>query len=292
LKYSTYFRIVKEAALEALVSAYQGVLWRKFRSSYNSYQCYFLDSFIPMAQTFFSFKYYLYYCTRMHAKVIVVSCIPQRRGVAAITRCNNNLQLFKLKHYSSIFSSSIFLYLFTLKMCSQLTYRQRVEAHTLRSQADWTHARIAQTLSWPCTTIASALQVPATPRKRSGRPFKLCTPNKKRLIDFITACTKNRSMFYSELGMNFDISERTIQDTLKQKSYHQRIAQEKPFLLATAKEKRLAYAVEHRDWTTTKWRKIFFTDECAMNVGGSGGSQWITYKSGEAFEESCIRPKF
>jgi transposase len=179
-------------------------------------------------------------------------------------------------------------------MSSQLTYRQRVEAHTLRTHVGWTHARIANALEIPRTTITTLLQEPATPRKRTGRPIKIRTPERLRLVNFISESSVNRRMSYAELGLhlNLDASEKAIRTALDLEGFHRRIAREKPFLSSAAKIKRLEWAMKYSHWTVQDWKKIFFTDECAMNVGGTAGNVWVTRKAGEEFTETCIRPKF
>ncbi|KAG0921928.1 hypothetical protein G6F31_020115 [Rhizopus arrhizus] len=64
----------------------------------------------------------------------------------------------------------------------------------------------------------------------------------------------------------------TIGETTKHTSVDKaKIKAKKPLLSKQHKERRLAWAMAHKDWTTDDWRRMVFSDETKVNVFGSDG---------------------
>ena len=53
--------------------------------------------------------------------------------------------------------------------------------------------------------------------------------------------------------------------------YNRRVARKKPFLDATKKAKRLEWALAHQHWTVEDWRRVIWTDESYIWLGGQTG---------------------
>lgn len=78
---------------------------------------------------------------------------------------------------------------------------------------------------------------------------------------FIYSITRNTAptitkMVHDEFGVA--VSERHTGRVLSKNGLLGRIAVKKPLLRATNKEKRLAFALAHRDWTVADWKKSPF----------------------------------
>jgi len=74
--------------------------------------------------------------------------------------------------------------------------------------------------------------------------------------------------------------------------YNRRIARRKVFLTEERQKTRLAWSLDYLQWEVPDWNKVIFSDECAFNIGGRYGKTYVTRRPGEAYNESCIEPKF
>jgi len=90
-----------------------------------------------------------------------------------------------------------------------------------------------------------------TPRRRSGRSSVLTEAQIKELIDFICASNENWRMSYEKVAqaMEFGVTARVIRKALENHGFHRRIAMRKPPISETNRQKRLQWALHHRDWT-------------------------------------------
>ena len=88
---------------------------------------------------------------------------------------------------------------------------------------------------------------------------------------------------------SWNISEGIITHALALRGYGRHIALGKPGLSEASKRKRLAFAVEHLDWTIEQWFSILWSDETWVN--GFHRRIWVTRKAGEEYEDSCLFTK-
>ncbi|KAG1205044.1 hypothetical protein G6F69_009534 [Rhizopus microsporus] len=61
---------------------------------------------------------------------------------------------------------------------------------------------------------------------------------------------------------------------LKSMNFRAKIKVKKPLLKKTHRERRLAWAIAHKDWTNDDWRRMVFSDETKVNVFGSDGCKY------------------
>lgn len=127
---------------------------------------------------------------------------------------------------------------------------------------------------------------------RSGRP-KLCSAEKERAM-----CKFARSHRFADLNaisdfcstnLGVDMSAQTVSRILQKKGLFRRIAETKPLLSATAKQKRLIWAENHSKFSMRKWKKIIFSDEKIFKTGNCRRSLFVTRKVGEKFSPHCIQ---
>ena len=175
----------------------------------------------------------------------------------------------------------------------QLNRDQILQIHTLRA-VGLEYEAIASQLSITKRQIqyACARERP-TPKKRKGRPSKLSNAQSEELIQYVTSSRITRRLSYLSLSQQFaywNVSEYSIRTALRKAGYQRRIARLKPPLSEINRQKRLAWAEEHIDWTKEQWYSIFWTDETWV-TGGRHTRTWVTRRKGEEWNETCIVDK-
>lgn len=134
-----------------------------------------------------------------------------------------------------------------------LTRSQRIRRRTLRFDAGWKLSPIAKTLHFTKHQVQLACFSQATPTKRPGRPLTLSSSQVDETIAFISQTRRTRRIVHLELATgpfaSWNISEGIITHALALRGYGRHIALGKPGLSEAAKRKRLAFAMEHLDWT-------------------------------------------
>ncbi|KAI6248813.1 hypothetical protein HI914_02569 [Erysiphe necator] len=113
----------------------------------------------------------------------------------------------------------------------RLTRDQRLQVLTL-SQFGHKQKDIAQrlgiTIDQVKKVVSSGL---VSPRKSSGRPFKLSSAQVDELEEFVRSSREKRQMSYLELATNFpqwSVGEDAIRNALRRRGYERQIAQNKP----------------------------------------------------------------
>ena len=183
----------------------------------------------------------------------------------------------------------------TPKKQKDLDRDQINQIKTLR-RLNWTYNAIASHCDFTYRQVQYACtRDRPTPKKRIGRPSKLSQTQSEELIQFITSSRTGRRLSYKKLAAIFNdqwgISEHSIRTTLSNAGFHRRIARLKPPLSEANRQKRLAYAYEHVDWTKEQWDTIFWTDETWV-TGGRHTRTWVTRRVGEEWNETCIVDKY
>ncbi len=174
-----------------------------------------------------------------------------------------------------------------------LSRDKTLQTHTLRS-AGLTYEAIACQLSITVRQAQYACtRSHPTPSKRSGRPGTLLNEQKTELIDYVCQSKLTRRLSYLHLSLAFEhwhISEHVIRTVLQRAGFKRRIARAKPPISEINRQKRLAWALEHRNWSQEQWYKIFWTDETWV-TGGRHTRTWITRRIGEELDPTCITEK-
>ncbi len=141
------------------------------------------------------------------------------------------------------------------------TREQRIQAQILYN-CGHTYKAIAQTLHLSIRQIRYANKHRITPQKHnSGRQLLLNEGQIDLLIDYVSASKANRRTTFFDLGLVFECSEKAITNALHSRGYKRHVARRKPQILPKNQALRLAFAVEHLDWTKEQWGHILWTDE-------------------------------
>lgn len=178
----------------------------------------------------------------------------------------------------------------------QTTRDVRLRIQTLYFLAHWTIDQIL--LAIPGVThrqVEYAIEHRLTPQHQLwGCKVKLNTPNRKRLIEWITQNKKTRQEDWYSIPVIFgwNCGIKAIQKALEIEGYVHRIARQKPPLSEAQRAIRLQWAIEHRDWTFEQWSRILWSDESWVKPGRHRRT-WITRKKGpsEVYHPDCVIPR-
>lgn len=173
----------------------------------------------------------------------------------------------------------------------RLTYKERVQIHTLR-ELGWQLKDISNFVQVPISTVSYCLRQPETPTKPKGRPPILNTPLRQLLIRHATENAEQRRKTREEIAHELGISvcRRTLIKAFEKEMYHRRVAAEKPLLTPEQMQERLRWAWEHLDWTESQWECVHWSDEMSVRV--SHGKVYVTRRAEEKYLPDCLVPKF
>lgn len=167
-----------------------------------------------------------------------------------------------------------------------LTRDLRLQVHTLH-KIGLGYAEIASQLNISQRQVQYAWNHRLTPQfKCSGAKSSLNTESLQVLIEFVCASRRNRRLSYFEIPLELGwdrISPVTIQHALQKEGFRKHPLSEKN------RRARLAWALEHQDWTRTQWDLILWTDETW--VTNRHTRVWVTRRKGEEYEHTCVIDK-
>ncbi|KAH0604922.1 uncharacterized protein H6S33_006590 [Morchella sextelata] len=177
-----------------------------------------------------------------------------------------------------------------------IEYKQRCYVQALRFSAGWTYDRISKDQNLPLSTVAKICNTPATPKRknRCGRKIKIDTPTHRRLVYVATLNAENRRKPYADIAqlVGVEADSKTLQEAFAKEGYHRCSARKKPSLDDIKRAKRLTFALAHRHWTVQDWRRVIWTDESYIWLGGKRGRVYVTRAVEEVWLEDCLAPKF
>ena len=87
-------------------------------------------------------------------------------------------------------------------------------------------------------------------------------------------------------------SEYPLRAAFAKEGYNRRIARKKPYLDVTRRMKRLQFGLNTQSWSREMWRRVLWTDECYVWLGGKWGTVYVTRSAGEEYLDDCLVPKF
>ena len=125
------------------------------------------------------------------------------------------------------------------------TRDDRLRIETLYFEANWSVDDICLQLNITRNQVYYALSHRLTPQfKRSGRHPLLSTPQRKRLIQWVTASAENRRVPWVEIPsiLGWECGEKAIRAAFKKEGYVRRIARRKPPLTKAHMRDRLNWA--------------------------------------------------
>lgn len=87
------------------------------------------------------------------------------------------------------------------------------------------------------------------------------------------------------------ISERTVRRRLEEANLGSYRPANGPKLTRDHRRRRLAFAIEHRNWTVNQWSNILFSDESRFCVSSPDGRERVWRRPGERFAQCTISPR-
>jgi hypothetical protein len=129
-------------------------------------------------------------------------------------------------------------------------------------------------------------------RKRSERK-RVTSKQDERMM--IRAVMKDRCRGSQDIAADLNesgvrVSARTVRRRLWQAGLKAKTPRKKPFLNFTQRQKRVAWAKEHQDWTVDNWKKVLFSDESRICIFGQDGIKYVRRRVGEENRPDCCIP--
>jgi transposase len=175
-----------------------------------------------------------------------------------------------------------------------LTSVQRAEILVLFHRAKWSKRRISRELEIAESTVRKTISRGiVTPDRLIGRPAKLTTRKRRRLIARATQDAFHRRLSYLEIAKieGLKACKRTLFKAFAKEGYFRRKSTRKPFLNEEHRRRRVEWAKLHKDWDFAQWRRVDWTDESMIRLGGFG-DVWVTRTVEEKYDPACATPKF
>ena len=178
----------------------------------------------------------------------------------------------------------------------ELTRDQRLRIQTLFFDANFTREQICLQTGYTYDQIYYAIRHRLTPQKqRTGRRVFLNTPQRKRLIQWVTASEENRDTPWVAIPsiLGFECGEKAIRTVFKKEGYVRRVKRRKCPLSEANAKKRLAWAEEHKNWTDEQWDEILWSDE-TWTQPRRHTKAWTTRKIGleELYHKDCVQSRY
>ena len=130
-------------------------------------------------------------------------------------------------------------------------------------------------------------------RARTGRP-RATTVRQDRIL--VRTSLRNRRLTAPELKCswkqeaNANMSVQTVRRRLHEKGLRGCVAAKKPKLTDKHKKQRLAWAKEHKTWSTEDWGRILWSDESSFELWRTRGRVWVRRRPKERFLDECVVP--
>ena len=175
----------------------------------------------------------------------------------------------------------------------ELTRDQRLRIQTLFFDVNFTRDQICLQTGHTYRQVCYAIQHRLTPQKRrSGKRVLLSTPQRKKLIQWVTASRENRETPWIAIPgiLGLDCGVSAIRTAFKKEGYRRRVSKRKCPLTEENRKKRLDWAKEHINWTDEQWDEILWSDETWAQPGRHTRI-WITCRDNEKEHPDCVQPR-
>ncbi|KAI7944391.1 hypothetical protein MJO28_010086 [Puccinia striiformis f. sp. tritici] len=162
--------------------------------------------------------------------------------------------------------------------------------------AGMSHGRVAKAVGLGQTTVSAIVSRSRTrgtveTAKKSGRPRLNDDRDLRQLRHFVE---NHQKLTLAEVtdSMTTHVSSSTIRRRIHEMGYNNRIAVKKPFINAKNREKRLAFANEHLEWTIADWSKVIWSDESSFETGKLSQQVHVWRQAKEEMKPECLEPTF
>ncbi|RYP16595.1 hypothetical protein DL765_005056 [Monosporascus sp. GIB2] len=172
-----------------------------------------------------------------------------------------------------------------------LTTEQRARVRTLHFDARMSYGEIREATGFTKSQIQTAcIATQAAPKPHTGRRRDMSVQQEAELVEFVCVSKANRRISWLELSQRLFVGVfglYVIRELLRRLGFRRRIARRKPPLSEANKLKRLAWALEHVNWSFEDWCRILWSDETWV-TGGHHRKQYVTRRVGEEWDETCL----
>lgn len=117
-----------------------------------------------------------------------------------------------------------------------------------------------------------------------GRPCMLSSTDQHSILSQIrTGRAANAVQATNHINtiISHPVTSQTVRNVLKKHSFKAVTKKKKPLLSARHRQRRLAFALKHREWTVEDWKRVVWSDETKINRFGSDGREWVWKEQGE-----------
>ena len=152
---------------------------------------------------------------------------------------------------------------------TRLNRDDRIRILALR-EAGFTYMQIASQLHITHNQVQyTCRSQQATPKKARGKTPKLSEEDVDRIIEWISSSKRTRRMPYYKVirELELPVGTTALTRALKKRGYTRCKALRKPPLSDEHRRVRLAWALEHVNWTIEQWNRILWTDETWVTSG-------------------------
>ena len=171
--------------------------------------------------------------------------------------------------------------------------KKRVIAITLRNEG-YSYRDIAHKLGGGVSfsgvrKLCARFQMTGSVENQPGKGRKrTTTPRTDRRI--IRLSLNDRKATSNEIKRMLDlkVSNRTVRRRLVCAGLRARIPRIKPFLNFKQRQKRVAWAKEHVNWTIEDWSKVIWSDETRISIFGSDGMRYVRRRPKEDYLPECM----
>lgn len=125
-----------------------------------------------------------------------------------------------------------------------------------------------------------------------GRPKEVTKEIEEKVLASVRKDSAGREKSSEVLGYEAGWSSATVLRILKKHGLKNVKPTRKPGLSREQQLKRLAFALEHKDWTLEDWKNVIWSDETSVILGHRRGSVRLWRTPEEAYEKSTVRRRW
>ena len=179
---------------------------------------------------------------------------------------------------------------------TQLSEFERGEIVGLK-KANFSYREIARILNRSKSAVEKTVNDYVSKNKttaalRPGRPKKLSDRDERQLMRVVKKNTKTTAckLVESLEKINIIASEKTIRRTLHSKNVYGRKAVKKPLISDVNRKKRLYWCHSRKNWSSSEWDKIIFSDESRFELFQNDSNDWVWRKPEEKYNKENLSP--
>lgn len=106
----------------------------------------------------------------------------------------------------------------------------------------------------------------------------------EKIIEWIVGSRGGRRTAWEQIPgrMGIDIGWWTIRHALRKEGFSRQVARRKTPITPITQCKRLAWVLEHVNWTQSQWNSVLWSDETRV-TSGRHTRAWVTWRLGEEY---------